>query len=124
LFLFIGLAYLFRYVARRNAGNPRFAANRKDRQINKEIIAEIVKRLKKAFATEKKVRKEWVKIGLPESTAPSAIGLIGDEQTGYECTRYYWWRALGCEGLADGLDYFDTAHEVEKTKIKGLSFGS
>jgi len=92
--------------------------------MKKEVVAEIVKRLKAAFAAEKKIRKAWVKAGLPESTAPSAIGLIGDEQTGYECLRADWWRALGCEKIADGLDYVDITYEVERTKIKGLSFGS
>jgi len=92
--------------------------------MKKEVIAEIVRRLKIAFAAEKKVRKAWVKAGLPESTAPSAIGLIGNEQTGYECLRGAWWRALECDKLADGLDYRETAREVEKMKIKNLFFGS
>jgi len=92
--------------------------------MQKEVIAEIVRRLKAAFEAEKKARKAWVKAGLPESTAPSAIGLTGDERTGYECLRADWWRALECAKIADGLDYSDTTYEVEKTKIKGLSFGS
>jgi hypothetical protein len=92
--------------------------------MKKEVITEIVKRLEIAFDIEKKVRKAWSQVGLPESTAPSAIGLIGDERTGYECTRSDWWRALRCDEIADGLDYFDTAYEVEKTKINGLAFGS
>jgi hypothetical protein len=73
---------------------------------------------------EKKIRKTWVKIGLPESTAPSALGLIGNEETGYECLRASWWRALQCDKLTDGSDYLTTAQEIEGTKIKGLSFGS
>lgn len=92
--------------------------------MKKEVIAEIVKRLKAAYAVEIKVRKAWVKAGFPESTAPTAIGLIGDEQTGYECLRSAWWHSLGCEKLADGLDRLSTAHDVERTKIKNLSFGS
>jgi hypothetical protein len=92
--------------------------------MKKEVIAEIVKRLKKAYAVEKKVRKAWVKIGLSESTAPSAIGLIGTEETGYECMRGAWWLALECDKIADGLDYLNVVHEVERTKIKNLSFGS
>ena len=92
--------------------------------MREEVIIEIVKRLKSAYTLEKRIRKQWVKLGLPESTAPSSIGLIGTEETGYECTRCNWWRALECSKIADGLDYLSTAHEVERTKIKNLSFGS
>lgn len=89
-----------------------------------EIITVIVKRLKQAFAIEKRARKAWVKIGLPESTAPSALGLIGDEKTGYECMRSAWWCGLDCDSIADGLDYDVITRAVERMKIKGLSFGS
>lgn len=90
-----------------------------------EIINEIINRLEKAFAVEVKARKEWVAAGFPEDTAPTALGLIGDAKTGYECLRASWWKNLGCAELADGLDYSDTAHEVEKkAKIINLSFGS
>lgn len=98
--------------------------NKKAQKMNNEVKTEIVRRLKAAFALEKKIRKAWIKIGLPESTAPSALGLIGNAETGYECTRANWWRALQCDKLTDGLDYFPTAQEIEETKIKGLSFGS
>jgi hypothetical protein len=89
-----------------------------------EIIAEIVRRLKAAFAAEKKVRKAWAKIGMPESVAPSALGLIGDERTGYECMRSAWWHGLDCDNIADDLDYDVITREIEKIKIKGLAFGS
>lgn len=92
--------------------------------MKKEVINKIVKRLKSAYILEKRIRKQWVKLGLPESTAPSSIGLIGTEGTGYECNRCNWWRALECNKIADGLDYLSTVHEVERKKIKNLSFGS
>lgn len=96
----------------------------KENKMRKEVITEIVKRLRSAYKLEKKTRKQWVKLGLPESTAPSSIGLIGTEKTGYECTRCNWWRALECDKIANGLDYLSAVHEVERTKIKNLSFGS
>lgn len=89
-----------------------------------QIIEEIQRRIGVAFEIELKMRKLWVKAGFPESTAPSAIGLIGDKKTGYECLRYKWWKSLRCEELGKDLDYWDIAHKVEKTKIPGLCFGS
>ncbi len=93
--------------------------------MRKDIINEIIDRLKKAFKIELKTRKEWVKAGFPERTAPTAIGLFGDAKTGYECTRGDWWAKLGCEDLVGDWDYDVITREVEATaKIKNLSFGS
>ncbi|MDR0967510.1 MAG: hypothetical protein LBL75_01615 [Rickettsiales bacterium] len=89
-----------------------------------EVINEIIKRLKTAFRLERRFRKQWVAAGFNESAAPTAIGLIGDAESGYECLRSAWWHSLGCDKIADGLDYMETSHAVERTKIKGLSFGS
>jgi hypothetical protein len=83
--------------------------------MKKEIINEIINRITKAYVIELKGREAWVLAGFPEETAPTAIGLIGTAETGYECLRGAWWKSLGCDKLADGLDYLETAHEIERT---------